>query len=142
MGGTSLVLTHDIIAEGVHFLPDDPPGDVAWKLVAVNLSDLAAKGARPVGVLLGYALGDDDWDRAFADGLGDGARRVRRAPARRRHGDGAAGARADRDRRGDRAGAVAQRRAGRATISGSAARSAMPGPGLKMLQGELAATRP
>ena len=35
------------IAEGVHFLPGDPPGDVGWKLVAVNLSDLAAKGATP-----------------------------------------------------------------------------------------------
>src|SRR4051812_43494436 len=59
-----------MIAEGVHFLPDDPPGDVAWKLVAVNLSDLAAKGARPVGVLLGYSLGDGEWDRGFVAGLG------------------------------------------------------------------------
>ena len=57
VGGTMLVLTHDMIVEGVHFLPGDPPQDVAWKLVAVNLSDLAAKGARPIGVLLGYALG-------------------------------------------------------------------------------------
>ncbi|HMO77129.1 MAG TPA: thiamine-phosphate kinase, partial [Sphingopyxis sp.] len=64
-----LVLTHDMIVEGVHFLPDDVPQDVAWKLVAVNLSDLAAKGAAPVGVLLGYSLGDDEWDAAFADGL-------------------------------------------------------------------------
>jgi thiamine-monophosphate kinase len=70
VGGVTLVLTHDILAEGVHFLPDDPPGDVAWKLVAVNLSDLAAKGARPVGVLLGYSLGEAEWDRTFADGLG------------------------------------------------------------------------
>lgn len=70
MGGVTLVLTHDMIVEGVHYLPDDPPADVAWKLVAVNLSDLAAKGARPLGALLGYALGDDAWDRAFADGLG------------------------------------------------------------------------
>ncbi|MEA3062740.1 MAG: thiamine-monophosphate kinase [Sphingomonadales bacterium] len=70
VGGTTLVLTHDAIAEGVHFLPDDPPGDVAWKLVAVNLSDLAAKGARPLGVLLGFALGDEAWDRAFVEGLG------------------------------------------------------------------------
>jgi thiamine-monophosphate kinase len=69
VGGVTLVLTHDMLAEGVHFLPDDPPADVAWKLVAVNLSDLAAKGARPIGVLLGYSLGDDGWDRAFADGL-------------------------------------------------------------------------
>lgn len=64
-----LVLTHDMIVEGIHFLPDDTPQDVAWKLVAVNLSDLAAKGAAPVGVLVGYSLGDDAWDAAFADGL-------------------------------------------------------------------------
>ena len=64
-----LVFTHDMLVEGVHFLPTDPPGDVAWKLLAVNLSDLAAKGATPLGVLLGYPLGDGDWDAAFVDGL-------------------------------------------------------------------------
>lgn len=65
-----LVLTTDILVEGVHFLPDDPPGDVAWKLVATNLSDLAAKGARPLGVLLGYALlGEPAWHEAFVEGL-------------------------------------------------------------------------
>jgi thiamine-monophosphate kinase len=69
-GGRFLVLTHDMLVEGVHYLPDDPPADVAWKLLAVNLSDLAAKGARPVGVLLGYSLGEDGWDEAFAAGLG------------------------------------------------------------------------
>jgi thiamine-monophosphate kinase len=69
--GRDLVLTKDMIVEGVHFLPSDPPGDVAWKLVAVNLSDLAAKGATPFGVLTGYALGDsDEWDAAFVAGLG------------------------------------------------------------------------
>ncbi|HMJ93833.1 MAG TPA: thiamine-phosphate kinase [Allosphingosinicella sp.] len=68
-GDRTLVLTHDMIVEGVHFLGKDPPGDVAWKLLAVNLSDLAAKGARPVGALLGYTLGEADWDRAFAEGL-------------------------------------------------------------------------
>src|SRR4051812_33985579 len=69
-GEIRLVLTHDVLVEGVHFLPTDPPQDVAWKLVAVNLSDLAAKGARPVGVLLGFPLGDAAWDRAFVDGFG------------------------------------------------------------------------
>ncbi|MEA3063691.1 MAG: thiamine-monophosphate kinase [Sphingomonadales bacterium] len=69
IAGRTLVLTHDMLVEGVHYLPGDPPGDVAWKLVAVNLSDLAAKGARPVGVLLGYSLGEDAWDAAFAKGL-------------------------------------------------------------------------
>lgn len=58
-----------MLVEGVHFLPTDPPADVAWKLVAVNLSDLAAKGARPRGVLLGYTLGEEAWDVAFVAGL-------------------------------------------------------------------------
>jgi len=66
-----LVLTHDMIVEGVHYLATDPPADVAWKLLAVNLSDLAAKGAEPEGVLLGYPLGEADWDAAFADGLAE-----------------------------------------------------------------------
>lgn len=69
-----LILTKDLIAEGVHYLPDDPPGDVAWKLLAVNLSDLAAKGAEPVGALLGYALGADAWDRGFLAGLDEACR--------------------------------------------------------------------
>ena len=70
VGGKHLVLTHDMIVEGVHFLPGDSPGDVAWKLVAVNLSDLAAKGARPIGALLGYSLaGEPEWDAAFVEGL-------------------------------------------------------------------------
>jgi len=65
-----LVITHDTIAEGVHFLSADPAGDVAWKLVAVNLSDLAAKGAAPAAALLSLAIGDDDaWDAAFIDGI-------------------------------------------------------------------------
>jgi thiamine-monophosphate kinase len=66
-----LVFTHDMIVEGVHFRSEDAAADVAWKLVAVNLSDLAAKGAVPVGVLLGYPLGDDAWDRGFAAGLAE-----------------------------------------------------------------------
>jgi len=50
------VITTDTIVEGVHYLTSDAPADVAWKLVAVNLSDLAAKGATPEGVLLNYPL--------------------------------------------------------------------------------------
>lgn len=70
VGGKQLVLTHDMIVEGVHFLPSDAAGDVAWKLVAVNLSDLAAKGARPLGALLGYSLaGQPEWDAAFVEGF-------------------------------------------------------------------------
>jgi thiamine-monophosphate kinase len=64
-----LVITHDTIAEGVHFLPSDPPASVGWKLVAVNLSDLAAKGATPRAALLSMAIGDEDWDEAFLGGI-------------------------------------------------------------------------
>lgn len=66
-----LVLTHDMMVAGTHFPLTADPADVAWKLVGVNLSDLAAKGATPLGVLLGYMLGEDDWDRRFADALGE-----------------------------------------------------------------------
>ena len=65
-----LVLTHDTIAEGVHYLPDDPPASVGWKLAAVNLSDLAAKGAEPAGALLSLTIrGDGTWEGSFLDGL-------------------------------------------------------------------------
>lgn len=64
------ILTTDTMVEGAHFLATDPAGDVAWKLLAVNLSDLAAKGATPAGVLLNYPLGEEAWDRAFLAGLG------------------------------------------------------------------------
>ena len=66
-----LVVTTDTLVEGVHFLSADPAGDVAWKLVAQNLSDLAAKGAVPEGVLLNHPLSDDGWDRAFLAGLAE-----------------------------------------------------------------------
>ena len=65
-----LVITHDSIAEDVHFLPSDPPASVGWKLVAVNLSDLAAKGATPRGALLSLTIaGDDDWEDLFLGGV-------------------------------------------------------------------------
>ena len=67
VGGETLVLTHDTMVEGVHFLPEQDPADVAWKLIATNMSDLAAKGAQPLAVLLSYQLGRDD--AAFLDGL-------------------------------------------------------------------------
>ena len=65
-----LVITHDTIAEGIHFLPFDPPSSVGWKLVAVNLSDLAAKGASPAGALLSLTLsGDEHWESEFLVGV-------------------------------------------------------------------------
>jgi len=65
-----LVITHDSIAEGVHFFPFDPPASVGWKLVAVNLSDLAAKGAMPAGALLSLTLsGASEWESHFLSGV-------------------------------------------------------------------------
>ncbi|HKR25483.1 MAG TPA: AIR synthase related protein, partial [Allosphingosinicella sp.] len=69
VGGETLVLTHDTIVGGIHYFRTDPAEDVAWKLVGVTLSDLAAKGAEPVGALLGFTLGEAAWDRAFVAGL-------------------------------------------------------------------------
>jgi thiamine-monophosphate kinase len=69
VGGETLVLTHDIMVEGVHALPGQDPADIAWKLVASNLSDLAAKGAMPLGVLLGHMLGPRD--ERFLAGLAE-----------------------------------------------------------------------
>lgn len=69
VGGETLILTHDMMVEGVHWLAGQDPADVAWKLLATNLSDLAAKGAEPIGVLLGYTLAGDN--ARFAEGLGE-----------------------------------------------------------------------
>lgn len=74
--GHDLVLTCDAVVERVHFLPEDPPGSVARKALAVNVSDLAAKGADPAGFLLALALPEhwtEDWLAAFARGLGEAA---------------------------------------------------------------------
>lgn len=70
--GRELVATADMLLENVHFRPDDPPGSVARKALRVNLSDLAAMGAAPLGYLLCIAVPDDcdmAWLRAFAAGL-------------------------------------------------------------------------
>ncbi len=70
--GTELVLKTDPVAEGVHFLPGDAPADIAWKALAVNVSDLAAKGATPVGYLMALSFPEAPsrrWLSAFAAGL-------------------------------------------------------------------------
>ena len=70
--GTQLVFAKDAMVAGVHFLPDDPPGQIAQKLVRVNLSDLAAMGAAPLGYLLALARCKeitDDWLAEFCAGL-------------------------------------------------------------------------
>ena len=75
--GHDLVLTTDMLVAGVHFFADDPPDAIAKKALRVNLSDLAAKGAEPLGFLLSLALPQDwteAWLAAFAGGLGDDAK--------------------------------------------------------------------
>jgi thiamine-monophosphate kinase len=70
--GMQLVLTKDAMVAGVHFLEGDPAGQIAQKLLRVNLSDLAAMGAAPVGYLLALARPrniEDDWLAAFCAGL-------------------------------------------------------------------------
>src|SRR5215475_11454891 len=70
--GCDLVLKTDAIVGGVHFFSEDAPRSVASKALRVNLSDLAAKGARPLGFLLTLALPKDigdDWLEGFAQGL-------------------------------------------------------------------------
>ncbi len=72
--GRALVITKDMMAEAVHFLPDDPPETIGEKLIRVNMSDLAAMGAEPLGCVLGLGLAlktDDSWIAAFAKGLGN-----------------------------------------------------------------------
>ncbi|MFG1298068.1 thiamine-phosphate kinase [Xanthobacter variabilis] len=71
--GEELVLTTDALVAGIHFFPDDSPASVARKALRVNLSDLAAKGARPLGALLTLAVPKDipdAWMEAFASALG------------------------------------------------------------------------
>jgi len=74
--GHDLVLKTDGLIEGVHFFPDDPADSVARKALRVNLSDLAAKGATPLGFLLAIALPkgfSEDWLADFTRGLGEDA---------------------------------------------------------------------
>lgn len=74
--GTEMVLKTDAIVGGIHFFAEDPADAVAQKALRVNLSDLAAKGAKPLGFLVSLALPKDigdDWLSAFASGLREDA---------------------------------------------------------------------
>jgi len=70
--GTDLVFSSDPVIAGVHFFPDDDPRDIAWKVLACNASDMAAKGADPRAYLMTLALPEAprrSWIADFADGL-------------------------------------------------------------------------
>ncbi|MDF2622004.1 MAG: thiamine-monophosphate kinase [Xanthobacteraceae bacterium] len=75
--GHDLILTKDALVAGEHFFAGDPPESIARKAMRVNLSDLAAKGADPLGVLLAFAIPADMTPEAldaFARGIGEDAR--------------------------------------------------------------------
>ena len=69
--GEQLAVSCDMLVEGRHFFPDADPQALGHKALAVNLSDLAAMGARPLGFTLALALpqADEAWLAAFARGL-------------------------------------------------------------------------
>ena len=69
--GEALVLALDTLVEGIHFLPDILPETLGYRLAAVNLSDLAAMGARPLWATLGLTLpaADPHWVEPFMRGL-------------------------------------------------------------------------
>lgn len=70
--GCELVVKTDPVVEGVHFLAGTAPEDIAWRALAVNVSDLAGKGATPIGYLMALALPqapERAWLQAFAAGL-------------------------------------------------------------------------
>ncbi|MGV8960504.1 MAG: thiamine-phosphate kinase [Stenotrophomonas sp.] len=69
--GQQLVVTADTLNAGVHFPAETLPADIGWKALAVNLSDLAAMGARPAWCTLALSLpaAEPEWIDAFADGF-------------------------------------------------------------------------
>lgn len=69
--GHELVVTTDVLNEGVHFRASHPPADIGWKALAVNLSDLAAMGAEPAWCTLSLTLPEPDaaWCDAMLDGF-------------------------------------------------------------------------
>jgi thiamine-monophosphate kinase len=69
--GKQLAVTTDMLVAGTHFLPETNPKNLGWKALAVNLSDLAAMGAKPRWVTLAGALPavDEPWIAQFAEGF-------------------------------------------------------------------------
>lgn len=69
------VVCTDTLVEGLHFIGDEPAADLAFKLLAVNASDLVAMNARPTHALLNLSLPstrcDAAWRAGFIDGLGE-----------------------------------------------------------------------
>lgn len=72
LAGSDIAITADPIIAGVHFFADERPDDIAWKALAVNISDLSAKGARPLAYIMTLAFPsapERSWMQEFAAGL-------------------------------------------------------------------------
>lgn len=72
--GIDLAISTDPIIAGVHFFKDDRPDDIAWKALAVNVSDIVAKGSQPAAYLMTLSFPEppqNEWMAAFARGLQD-----------------------------------------------------------------------
>jgi thiamine-monophosphate kinase len=72
--GYDLVISTDAVAEGVHFFADDDAAEIAWKALAVNVSDVIAKGAEPWCYQMALSFPEAPehaWMAAFAAGLAD-----------------------------------------------------------------------
>lgn len=72
--GEDLIVTTDAVAAGVHFFPDDAAGDIAWKALAVNVSDLVSKGTTPTAYVMALAFPEQpepEWLLAFSHGLAE-----------------------------------------------------------------------
>lgn len=72
--GLDLIVTTDALREGVHYFADDAAADIGWKALAVNVSDLAAKGAEPIAYVMALSFPEaprDKWLRDFVAGLGE-----------------------------------------------------------------------
>ena len=69
--GCELVISTDMLVAGTHFLPNAEPGDLGWKTLAVNLSDMAAMGALPRWAVLAAALpaATETWLEKFTQGF-------------------------------------------------------------------------
>jgi thiamine-monophosphate kinase len=77
--GQHLAACTDTLVEGVHFPRGTPAGDIGWKSLAVNLSDLAAMGATPAWAMLALTL--PQADRRFVEAFADGFAQLARAHA-------------------------------------------------------------
>src|SRR5687767_14304206 len=74
--GKQLAVSMDVLVEGVHFPKDADPASIAYRALAVNLSDLAAMGAEPMCFTLGLTLpkAEEAWLQSFSGGLLECAR--------------------------------------------------------------------